>query len=91
MCYDVRTIPEGDWLCDPCAAYEAELAGAGKAPAQIRPPRSERKIEGNQRMQPLEGGARSVKCAFLLTGGSASMSRRLQCSRLSLHHGQSVV
>jgi hypothetical protein len=38
-CYCVDVIPEGEWLCWPCAQYEEQQRRDGKPQAEIRPPR----------------------------------------------------
>jgi len=58
-CYDVTVVPEGEWLCWPCALHEEEERMAGKSQHDIRPPRWH-----TMQHEPMGGGARDVKCAL---------------------------
>jgi hypothetical protein len=58
-CYDVTVVPEGEWLCWPCALHEEEERMTGKSQHDIRPPRWH-----TMQHEPMGGGARDVKCAL---------------------------
>lgn len=61
-CYGITTIPDGDWLCCPCAEYEETLRSRGMEQAAIRPPRWT--LSGPNANQTYGGGSQDVRCCL---------------------------
>ncbi|KAL4458738.1 hypothetical protein ABPG75_013603 [Micractinium tetrahymenae] len=60
-CYGIAAVPDGEWLCEPCHEYEEMQLAQGVPPAEVRPPSWQLAPENRR---PLDGGARSVRCAL---------------------------
>ena len=65
-CYDLKEVPESEWLCWPCREYEEALRAEGVPQAEIRPPGA---LPEDRRRLP--GGSREAKCALCPIKGGA--------------------
>lgn len=65
-CYNVKEIPQHEWLCWPCREYEDELVRQGKTREEIRP----QSLSLEHRSQ-LPGGSKEADCALCPIKGGA--------------------
>ncbi|KAG1679166.1 hypothetical protein FOA52_000522 [Chlamydomonas sp. UWO 241] len=62
-CYGVPEIPDGEWLCWPCWAYENNQLNAGRPQNEVRPPRWEMAAQGLTAGS-LPGGSTAATCCL---------------------------